>query len=153
MKLAKILRRQNIVIASLALITALTLSSTVVAKSIYNNQRKIKLAQNCAVVNFPPNAAKNTILDPQNGTLLVKWYNNDQESSIELPYEPVNGFEGCSASAKEILQHAKGAYDEQMSESCTDFRDILSGKKPILEKNGQKPNINGAITFVKEYCK
>lgn len=153
MKLVKILRRQNIVIASLALITALTLSSTVVAKSIYNNQRKIKLAQNCAMVNFQPNAAKNTILDPQNGTLLVKWYNNDQESTIELPYEPANGFGGCSASAKEVLRHAKEVYDEQLSESCADFQYILGGKKPALEKNGQKPNINGAIAFVKEYCK
>lgn len=143
----------NFIAISFALATALYLSFAVITPAVADFELKRELATNCANLNFPQSVERNTLLDPDNGIVYVQWSDNGNESNMRIPYEPQNGFRGCSQEVKALLTHVQEVYEKQIADSCVDFKAIISGAKPLPEKNGKKANIQGAVNFVNQYCK
>lgn len=143
----------NFIAISFALATAVYLSFMVVTPAVADFGLKRELATNCANLSFSQGVERNTLLDPDNGIVYVQWSDKGNELNIRIPYEPQNGFQGCSQEAKTLLSSVREAYEKQVSDSCVDFKAIISGTKPLPEKNGIKANIQGAINFVNQYCK
>ncbi|MBT9175434.1 MAG: hypothetical protein DDT22_01111 [candidate division WS2 bacterium] len=143
----------SLVAIALALATALYLSAAFVVPVIYGFELKRELVANCSNLSFPNGVARNTLLDPDNGIVYVKWSNNGNESNIRIPYEPQSGFQGCSQQAKALLFHVQEVHEKQLTDTCVDFKAIVGGAKPLPEKNGTKANLQGAIDFVNQYCK
>jgi len=143
----------NLIAIGLALATALYISFAVVTPAVADSELKRELTTNCANLSFSQSTERNTLLDPDNGIVLVQWSDNGNRRDTRIPYEPQSGFQGCSQEAKALLSHVREVYEKQVADSCTDFKDIISGAKPLPEKNGKKANIQGAVNFVNQYCK
>lgn len=146
------IQKTTIVALGFALISALVLVFTVVTPVFANMQQSAALANNCATAVIPANAERNTILDADKGILLVEVVTGESVSKLALPYQPQEGFPGCSQDAKELLIHVQHAHEAKVADMCIAFKDVVSGEKPLPEKNGEKANIQGAIDYIDNYC-
>lgn len=152
----KILSNPNRALSSVAILgalaTAVYLSFAVFTPAIAQVQVGNDLATNCANFRAVGGVEKNTLFDPDNGLVYVR-FGEHKDFDTKIPYKPETGFNGCSVEAKELLQGIKRDHEKFIAESCADFRAIIGGEKPLPEKGGQKANIQGAVDFVKQYCK
>ncbi len=135
-----------------ALATAIFLSFTVFTPAIAQVQTGNELVANCANFRAGENVERNTLFDPDKGIVYVRLGEHDGFDT-RLPYKPETGFSGCSQEAKGLLQEIKQGHEKFLAESCADFKSIISGEKPLPEKDGQKANIQGALDFVEQYCR
>lgn len=138
---------------SLSLITALYLSFSAITPAVANLRIERELPQNCSNFNLQQGIERSILLNPDNRAVYVRWFANGGEFDTRLPYNPQNGFSGCSQEAKILLSQVQEVYEKQVADSCADFKAIINGNKSLPEKNGRKANIQGAINFVDQYCK
>lgn len=143
----------NIIAIALALGTALYFSFAVITPALADFELQRELVANCVNLSFPQGVERNTLLDPDNSVVYVNWSDKGSEYSTKIPYKPQTGFQGCSQEARTLLTHVQEVYEKQVADTCADFKDIISGAKPLPEKNGRKAKIQGAIDFVSQYCK
>lgn len=146
-------RRRNMIgVASLAVGTALMLSSTVLAAPMTTIAEKLLLADQCARAVIPQGAHIHTVLDPESNTVAVTWYTEEQEHNFNLPYSPGNNFRGCNPSNNAVLTQVRENYNQEVQDTCTEFKAILGGQIPMPTKNGQTGNPVAAQRYVARHC-
>ena len=143
---------KNILAGFLALATAVLLSIGIIIPAVAAQQLQSELRANCADPKFSKNVEKNTYLEVESGIVYVSEDSNNDTVTM-LPYESREEFSACSSESRELIKHVKDVYERHVSETCTDFKAIIAGEKPLPERDGKKANIEGAVNFVKEYCK
>lgn len=123
---------------------------------------KETLLQNCR--NFTPGSYEESdaVIDIANGITIVRGHNSASSQAsaalveVELPFKKnISSFEyrGCTLAARKIMDSLQADYDQYITESCKDFRNVLSGRKPLPIRNGRKAQIEGARQFVSKYCR
>lgn len=122
-------------------------------------QLKQELKDNCKAYKLPYAADKKIEIDIENEVVEITSpkLKKDVSSSesIKLPLinpETNPDYASCTTEAKEILLVAQDVYDDYVSESCEDFKAIISGEKPLPERDGKKADIAGAKDFYGRFC-
>ena len=137
----------------LAAITGVFISSLMFNSAIAVYTENVRLAKNCAQFDLrTDDVVEGTTFDPEKKILRVEIRRGNKTKMVELPSSFSNSVLGCSVAAKSILKHAQIVYQKRLDNLCLSFREVVNGKRPLRPKGGRVPNINGAISFVKNYC-
>ena len=124
-----------------------------------------KLLANCQSFSWADDANVEASIDAENGIAVVRKFSEAStslgDSSASVVQEIVlplkknvasTSFGRCSAPARKMMDRLQADYDEYIRESCTDFRNVLAGRKPVPIKNGKRANLEGARKFVRQFC-
>src|SRR5262245_45120842 len=75
---------------------------------------------NCGQFNSAAMRDVATDSDVENRIVHVRFFVNDTEASVDLPFEPEADFPGCSQSAKALLRRVLKEHEEYTQQLCDD---------------------------------
>lgn len=151
----KILDRLNykIVLIPMAVLTGFLTSFFLLNPAFAEYVENNKMATDCSNFSFGANRIiDDTTFDPEKNILIVRVYEGGITKPITLPNRGHSSFSACSADAVSILDHAYATYKKRNDDLCVSLKELIKGERPLVPKGGKMPQIEGAISFVKEYC-
>lgn len=92
-------------------------------------------ALNCTSAEIPTNVSVDTVLNRENGLVEVRW--SDPKTSaphiLLLPYDPMQGFEGCSESVKRVLRNVTSTDTKSESPATVAARSAVAIRANVPE--------------------
>lgn len=147
---------------SLSVLSALLLSTVCIFSVNHialSFQKNNQLQLDCKEYNIPRGSDKRIEIDIEEGVVYIgKRNENSTKTDSRIYTLPLiktknsKEVEGCSPESTDILNEVQTVYQEYISESCDDFKNVLKDKGHIETKNGIEANIEGAEDFVKQFC-
>lgn len=149
----KILPKENKLLVSISMISALILSLIVISPALASIKQGIDTQANCVSLQYQKDQELTILTNPDTGIITIGYIDeNGQPKESQLNYKSKDGFVGCSAQATRILSDVKMYQDKYNSDKCTEITEIVEGKRPMLEMDGKRPTINTAKIYQKQVC-